>query len=68
MAVPLTKPDMGTLKNAIYECRECLTEVERMKECGINCQELEARNLHLMKYLEDVQRVYSPLVFNPPAG
>lgn len=55
----LSKKDLTDARNGIYECRELQKEIDRMKACGLNCQEQEAQTQLLLDYFQKVINNYS---------
>lgn len=60
--VPLTKTDIQNAKNGCYECNLLDQEIQRQKNCGLDCDELELRNEHLRKFFQAILDNYGPLV------
>ena len=62
MATPLTSTDIAQAKAGHFECTELEKELDRMRSCGLNCDEASVRNEHLKQFFRAIQEQYGPLV------
>lgn len=60
MSSPLSKPDIKNAQAGLYEIQQCKDEIEKMKACGLECGELEARALLMEQFFKGVQTHYAP--------
>lgn len=56
----ITNTDISSIRKALASCDECQQTINRMKTCGIDCQEQEADLTMAQQFLQSLIKVYGP--------
>lgn len=56
----ITNADIAAIRKALAQCDDCAATINRMKTCGIDCQEQEADLQMAQTFLQKLIQVYGP--------